>query len=57
MKPGNHHFNDSVPIHTKRMLWKMGERIVYYAFLPLCRKAFCFLEQCVSCAKHGIERL
>ena len=33
---------EMVPIHTKRLLWKMGERIIIYdAFLP-AQKGFLF---------------
>ena len=35
-------FIEMVPIHTKRLLWKMGERIIIYdAFLPV-QKGFLF---------------
>lgn len=42
MKPGNRQFIEMVPIHTKQMLWEMGERIRF--MMPFClrRKAFYF---------------
>jgi hypothetical protein len=33
-------FIEMVPIHTKRMLWKMGERSLFTMPFCLCRKAF-----------------
>lgn len=43
MKPGNRQcYIEMVPIHTKRLLWEMGERsILLMPFCP-CRKAFYF---------------
>lgn len=35
---------EMVPIHTKRMLWKMGERIILMMPFCLCREAFYFPE-------------
>ena len=37
MKPGNRQFIDMVPIHTKRLLWKMGER--FGLVMPFCHCA------------------
>ncbi len=35
-------FIEMVPIHTKRLLWEMGERIIFNdAFLPM-QKGFLF---------------
>ncbi len=36
---------EMVPIHTKRLLWEMGERIVLMMPFCLCRKAFYFLKK------------
>lgn len=36
---------EMVPIHTKRLLWEMGERIVLMMPFCLCREAFLFLKK------------
>jgi hypothetical protein len=42
MKPGNRQFIEMVPIHTKQMLWKMGEGFISDAFLPSAERLFNF---------------
>ncbi len=42
MKPGNRQFIEMVPIHTKQLLWEMGERFILIMPFCLCRKVFCF---------------
>lgn len=42
MKPGNRQFIDMVPIHTKRMLWKMGERFDLLCLSAIVQKGFFF---------------
>ena len=37
MKPGNRQCIDMVPIHAKRLLWKMGERFCF--IMPFCHSA------------------
>jgi len=43
---------EMVPIHTKRLLWEMGERIIIYdAFLP-AQKGFYFVKIESFCSKR-----
>jgi hypothetical protein len=38
-------FIEMVPIHTKRLLWEMGERVIFdNAFLPVQKGIFIFLK-------------
>jgi hypothetical protein len=38
-------FIEMVPIHTKRLLWEMGERFIFdNAFLPAQKGIFIFLK-------------
>ena len=42
---------EMVPIHTKRLLWEMGERIIFNdAFLP-AQKGFYFVKTESFCLK------
>lgn len=42
MKPGNRQFIEMVPIHTKRLLWEMGERIKSLCLSAILQKGFFF---------------
>jgi hypothetical protein len=44
---------EMVPIHTKRLLWEMGERIIFNdAFLPV-QKGFLFYEDRIFSLKKS----
>jgi hypothetical protein len=49
MKPGNRQFIDMVPIHTKRLLWKMGERFGSSCLSAIAQKGFFFFTKECFC--------
>jgi hypothetical protein len=49
-------FIEMVPIHTKRLLWEMGERTILIMPFCLCRKAFCF-SKIIECFTLNSQNL